>query len=45
MLISEITEGILTEGVQQIWGRNAGKVVKRYRCTTCLLYTSDAADE
>mgnify|MGYP003306322520 CR=1 FL=1 len=34
MLISEITEGILTEGVQQIWGRNAGKVVKRYRCTT-----------
>ena len=34
MLISEITNGILTEAVQQIWGRKAGKVVKKYRCTT-----------
>ena len=34
MKVAEITEGILTEGVQQIWGRSIGKVVKKYRCTT-----------
>lgn len=40
MLVSEITNGILTEAVQQIWGRTGGKdgtggkVVKKYRCTT-----------
>ena len=34
MKVSEITEGILTEGVQQIWGRSKGQIVKKYRCTT-----------
>ena len=34
MKIAEITEGILTEGVQQIWGRSKGQIVKKYRCTT-----------
>ena len=29
MLISDITEG-----VTQIWGRNKGKIVRKYRCTT-----------
>ena len=24
----------LTEGVVQIWGRNKGKLVRKYRCTS-----------
>ena len=34
MKVSEITDGILTEGIQQIWGRQKGKVVRKFRCTS-----------
>ena len=34
MLIKEIMTESIKEGVIQIWGRNKGKLVRNYRCTT-----------
>jgi len=34
MRIADIVPEVLTEGVVQIWGRNKGKVVRKFRCTS-----------
>ena len=34
MLIKEIMTESIKEGVVQIWGRNKGKLVRKYRCTS-----------
>ena len=34
MLIKEIMTESIKEGVIQIWGRNKGKLVRKYRCTS-----------